>query len=110
MILSVVSESGSQTISASQVVRSASYDKREVKLTSMHEPEDKQGMEETYFLQEYLNSSEWGVINVHKVSSRAQLYAVDVDREFLVQGTGLLNNSLKLVSSRRLGRSPPKSR
>ena len=29
---------------------------------------DKQGREEEYFLKEYTNSSEWGVINVHKVS------------------------------------------
>ena len=29
---------------------------------------DKEGLEEEYFLAEYTNSSEWGVINVHKVS------------------------------------------
>ena len=49
-------------------VRSASYTKREVNLTSMNLTVDKQGREEEYFLKEYTNSSEWGVINVHKVS------------------------------------------
>ena len=50
-----------------KVVRSASYTKREVNLTSMNLTADEKGLEEKYFLDEYTNSSEWGVINVHKV-------------------------------------------
>ena len=50
-----------------QEVRSASYTSKEVNLTSLHIEHDMNGTEKAYFLEGFTPSSEWEVLNIHKV-------------------------------------------
>ena len=55
-----------------QEVRSASYTKHEVNLTSYHIEHDMNGTEKEYFLKDFTPSSEWEVLNIHKVQTGTQ--------------------------------------